>query len=146
MSLRFLMGALSLAALSARAGDAVAIGLNPAGVWTAVTYYCSPTPKGGEDYKDESQAREAAARDLRRRDGENPARTEILSSSDTTGFVAIVRGKTVSGRGLIVVGRGKSEAEAETKARAGLNRQGATAKQRVLYRYFSHGAESAAKP
>jgi hypothetical protein len=35
---------LTVAATSASAGDAVAIGYNADGVWTAVMYYCSGTP------------------------------------------------------------------------------------------------------
>ncbi len=130
----------------ARAGDAVAIGYNAAGVWTTVTYYRSSTAKGGKDYKDEAQARAAVVRDLQRRDGENLARTEILSSSDSTGFAAVVRGETQSGSDTTVVGRGKSQPEAEAKALVDLNRQGATVKQKIVYRYFSHGVDSTEKP
>ena len=42
---------------AARAGDALAIGYNKDGIWTAVTYYSSSTPKGGADYKSEADAR-----------------------------------------------------------------------------------------
>src|ERR1700737_5217047 len=50
------------------AGDAVAIGYNAEGVWTAVTYYASSTPKGGgKDYKTEKEAQELALRDVRKR-------------------------------------------------------------------------------
>lgn len=138
--------AIFFATLPARAGDAVAMGYNSEGVWTTVTYYCSSTPKGGKDYKDESGAREAVVRDLRRREGEKLARTEILASSDSTGFVAVARGETKAGSDLTVVARGQSQAEAETKVLADLNRQGATAKQKIVYRYFSHGAASTNKP
>jgi hypothetical protein len=134
--------AILFATLPARAGDAVAIGYNSEGVWTTVTYYSSSTPKGGKDYKDEAQAREAVVRDLRRREGEKLARTEILASSDATGFVAVARGETTTGKDLTVVARGKSQTEAEARALADLNRQGATAKQKVVYRYFSHGVDS----
>ena len=133
--------AIFFAALPVSAGDAVAIGYNTEGVWTTVTYYCSSTPKGGRDYKDEAQAREAVVRDLRRRDGDKLARTEILASSDSTGFVAVARGETAAGKDLTVVARGKSQAEAETKALADLNRQSATAKQKMVYRYFSRGSQ-----
>lgn len=139
-------GLLFLRVLPARAGDAVAIAYNSEGVWTTVTYYSSSTAKGGKDYKDESQAREAVAQDLRRREGANLARVEILASSDSTGFVAVARGETAAGKDLTVVGRGKSPAEAETKALADLDRQGATARQKVVYRYFSQGTDFASKP
>jgi hypothetical protein len=145
-TIRTVGGAIFFAALPVRAGDAVAIGYNGEGVWTTVTYYCSSTPKGGKDYKDEAQAREAVTRDLRRRDGEKLARTEILASSDSTGFVAVARGETTAGKDVTLVARAKSQAEAEAKVLADLSRQGATAKQKIVYRYFSHGAESAGKP
>jgi hypothetical protein len=128
------------------AGDAVAIGYNSEGVWTMVTYYCSSTPKGGKDYKDSAQAREAALHDLRRREGENLAKTSVIAESDLTGYAAVARGETQTGKDVTVVGRGKSQEEAEKKARADLNRNGATAKQKIVYRYFSHGADSACKP
>ena len=53
----FLVILLLLLKSSAFAGDAVVIGYNADGVWTAVTYYCSSTPKGGSDYKDQAGAR-----------------------------------------------------------------------------------------
>lgn len=135
-----------LAALSLHAGDAVAIGYNSEGVWIMVTYYGSSTPQGGKDYKDSTQAREAALRDLRRRAGHDMARASVLAESDLTGYVAVARGETQSGKDITVVGRGKSQEEAEKKALADLNRDGATAKQKIVYRYFSHGADSTAKP
>jgi hypothetical protein len=128
------------------AGDAVAIGYNAEGVWTMVTYYRSPNPRNGKDYKSEAQAREAAVRDLHRRGAGNLARTEVIASSDATRYVAVARGETKVGTDRTVVGSGKSEAEAEEKALADLNRAGATARQKIIYRYFSHGADSVAKP
>ena len=124
------------------AGDAVAIGYNEGGIWTSVTYYSSATPKGGRDYKTEKEAREEALRDLRARGGEHLARAEILSSSDSTGFAAVARGKDKSGKDLNVVGRGKSQTEADANGFAGLNNAGASAKQKIVYRYFSNGADS----
>jgi len=135
-----------MGALSLHAGDAVAVGYNSEGVWTMVTYYGSSTPKGGKDYKDSTQAREAALRDLRRRGGHEMAKASVIAESDLTGFVAVARGETQSGKDITVVGRGKSQEEAEKKALAGLNAEGATAKQKIVYRYFSHGADSPAKP
>ena len=124
------------------AGDAVAIGYNEQGVWTAVTYYNSSTPKGGRDYKNEAQAREEALRDLRTRAAENLARATVLSSSDSTGYVAVARGKDKAGRDANVVGRGKTQREADEEALRQLKRGGATEKQTIVYRYFSNGAAS----
>jgi hypothetical protein len=123
------------------AGDAVAIGYNADGVWTSVTYYSSGKPKGGSDYKTESEARDEALRDLRKRGGENLARAEILSSSDVTGYVAVARGADKSGKDQNVVGRGKSQREADENAMAELKKAGATKGQKIVYRYFSNGSK-----
>jgi hypothetical protein len=127
-----------------RAGDAVAIGYNSDGVWTAVTYYRSSTPAGGADYKNSAEAREEALRDLRARGGKNLAKASILASSDSTGYFTVARGKNKSGKDVTVVGYAKSQAEADEKALAQLSKAGATDKQEVVYRYFSYGADSAA--
>lgn len=132
--------------LSMRAGDAVAIGYNSEGVWTAVTYYNSSTPKGGRDYKSSAEAREEALRDLRARAGANLAKASIIADSDLTGHVAVARGKTKSGKDVNVASHAPSQAEAEKKAMSDLKRAGATEKQEIVYRYFSYGADSAAKP
>ena len=124
------------------AGDAVAIGYNSEGVWTAVTYYNSSTPRGGKDYKNQKEAEEAAIRDLRRRGEIRAAKENILSSSDSTGFVAVGRG-TIPGHGEVtLVRRGKSQVEADANAFAELNKDGATAEQKIVYRYFSYGTDS----
>ena len=123
------------------AGDAVAIGYNKDGVWTSVTYYASSKPKGGKDYKTEAEAREAATGDLRRRDVVKGARVEILSSSDVTGFVVVGRGTDQSGKDQNVVGRGKTQREADESAMAELKKLGATKNQKTVYRYFSNGTE-----
>ena len=125
------------------AGDAVAIGYNQDGVWTAVTYYRSATPKGGKDYKTEAEARELAARDARRRSEYPPTTIHIFSASDKTGFVAVARGQNKSGTDIHGVGRGKTQAEADAKALKLLSDDGAGAEQKVIYRYFSYGADSA---
>jgi hypothetical protein len=125
-----------------RAGDAVAIGYNPEGVWAMVTYYASSTPNGGKDYKNSSQAREAALLDLGRRLGKTLGKADVISASDKTGFVAVARGQTAAGKDITVVGRGKSQEDAEKEALADLNQAGATAKQKIVYQYFSHGADS----
>jgi hypothetical protein len=129
-------------AASSFAGDAVAIGYNADGVWTSVTYFCSSTPKGGKDYKTQKEAEEAAIRDLRRRGEIRAAKESILSSSDTTGFVAVARGADASGKDVNVVGRGTSQSEADEQAFAQLKQAGATTNQKIVYRYFSHGADS----
>jgi hypothetical protein len=123
-------------------GDAVAIGYNANGVWTSITYFASGTTEGGRDYKNEQEAREAALRDLRRRGDHGNARAEILSSSDSTGFVAVARGTDKSRKDQNVVGRGNSQAEADEKASAQLKRAGATVNQKIVYRYFSNGTDS----
>ena len=107
-----------------------------------VTYYASSTAKGGKDYKDSAQARVAALRDLRRRLGNTLAKGDVIAASDLTGYVAVARGETQSGKDITVVGRAKSREDAEKKALADLNQAGATAKQKIVYHYFSHGADS----
>ena len=124
------------------AGDAVAVGYNSDGIWTAVTYYCSSRPKGSRDYKDSQQARAAALRDLHRRTPEDLAKATILAASDLTGYVAVARGRAESGTETNVAGYGKSQAEADKKAFAQLNQVRATADQKIVYRYFSYGADS----
>ena len=130
---------------SLRAGDAVAVGYNADGVWTAVTYYASGTPKGGADYKDEAGAREAALRDLKSRAGEGVVTTKIIAASDRTAHVAYARGKTRAGEDAHAVGYGASKAEAEQKAFAQLSESGATRARKVIYNYFSHGAAPGAR-
>lgn len=124
------------------AGDAVAVGYNADGVWTAVTYYCSGTAKGGSDYKDESGARAAAVRDLERRAGEGVVTTKVIAASDRTGHFAYARGKTRSGEELHAVGYGATKVEAEGKAFRELDRGGPTVRRKVIYNYFSHGADA----
>jgi hypothetical protein len=138
-----LVGCFCSIVFSAQGGDAVAVGYTSGGTWTAVTYYSSSTPKGGTDYKNSVDARAAALQDLRRRAGENAAKSEILASSDLTTHAVVARAETQSGKDVIVVGYGKSEAEAEKKAANDLKKNGATAKQKIMYRYFSHGEDSA---
>ena len=126
---------------SAFAGDAVAIGYNADGVWTGITYYASARPKGGKDYKVENGAREEAMRDLRRRSSYAATTVTILSSSDSTGFVAVARGKDKSGKDVNVVGRGKTQKDADDNAFAQLKQSSASANQKIVYRYFSYGAD-----
>ena len=124
------------------AGDAVAIGYNANGVWTDVTYFRSATPKGGKDYRTSAQAREFALRDVRRRSQSAVATTHILSSSDSTSFVAVARGKDKSSKDVNVVGRGQTQNQADKEAFAQLSAAGAGAEQKIVYRYFSHGSYS----
>jgi hypothetical protein len=140
-----LVGLLGASASRIRAGDAVVVGYNSDGVWTTWTYYCSSTPKGGRDYKDAGQAREAALRDLHRREGKL-ARTEVLAESDLTGYFACARAKTPTGKDVMVVGYGKSQAEADKEALDKLRRGDGTAEQKIVYRYHSYGADAEGKP
>jgi hypothetical protein len=129
--------------LPAHAGDALALGYNADGVWTAVTYYCSSTPKGGSDYKNEAEAREAAARDLKRRAAEGMVKMEIISASDRSGHFAYARGKAQAGKkDFHTVGFGSSKEEAEKQALQQLTAQGAKLEQKVFFNYFSHGADA----
>ena len=130
------------AAASAAAGDAVAIGYNKDGVWTDITYYASSTPKGGKDYKVENGAREEAIRDLRKRTAYGAITFSILSSSDSTGFAAVARGADKLGKDINVVGRGKSQKEADENALAELKKTGATKNPTIVYRYFSNGSDA----
>ena len=133
---------LGLTGLVAQAGDAVAIGYNDKGVWTAVMYYSSGTPKGGSDYKDAAGAREAALKDLKKRAGEQQATSKIIASSDKTGNFAVASArasKAADAKDIFAVGYGKSAEEAERDVFAQLARQKATEKKKVHYRYFSHG-------
>ncbi|HST31549.1 MAG TPA: hypothetical protein VLK27_12010 [Chthoniobacterales bacterium] len=143
LTIRLLLSSLILAPSSSflLAGDAVAIGYNADGIWTSVTYYSSGKPKGAPDYKTEADARQEALRDLRKRGGEGLARAEILSLSDTTGFVAVGRGTDKARKDQNVVGRGKKQKEADESAMAELNQRGATKNQKIVYHYFSHGAD-----
>ena len=127
-------------ATCAIAGDAVVVGYNQDGIWTAVTYFRSATPKGGKDYRTSEQARESALRDLRRRSQYPATQTSVLSSSDRTGFVAVARGHDQDGRDFHAVGRGKSQSEADRKAFNLLNEAGAGAEEKIIYRYFTYGA------
>ena len=136
------LACLTFAATNLRAGDAVAVAYNAEGLWSAVTYYCSSAPEGGPDYKDSVAASEAALRDLKRRAGENLAKSSVIASSDKTGNFAVARGKNTAGKETIVVGYGKSPADAERAALAKLDSSHAAKNQTVMYRYFSFGSDS----
>jgi hypothetical protein len=127
------------------AGDAIAIGYKYDGVWTAVTYNRSSTPKGGPHYHDAVQACTFAVRDLHVRANDYLVRAEIIGKSDRTGYVAVAQGKAVAkNKDVTAVGRGTSQAEADQKALALLNANGVTENEQIVYRYFSYGADSTA--
>ena len=128
-----------------RAGDAIAIGYNYAGIWTALTYNRSSTPKGGAHYHDAQRAREFALRDLCVRASEELARTKIIGQSDQTGYVTIARGRAFKpqDKDVTAIGRGKSQEEADANAVKKLNDDKATTNQELVYRYFSYGDDSA---
>ena len=127
------------------AGDAIAIGYKYDGVWTAVTYNRSSTPKGGPHYHDAVQACTFAVRDLHIRASDYLVRTAIVGQSDETGYVAVAQGKAIArNKDVTGVGRGKSQAEADEKALELLNANGVTENEQIVYRYFSYGADSGA--
>jgi hypothetical protein len=128
------------------AGDAVVIGYNYDGVWSAVTYNCSSTPKGGLHYHDSAQARAFAVRDLWYRATDNLARTEIVGQSDLTGYVAVAQGKAITrNKDVTAVGRGKSQNEADNNALKLLAARDATTEPAIVYRYFSYGSDSGSR-
>ena len=143
LSIAVLCSSLLLAPCSSLvAGDAVAIGYNADGVWTAVTYFRSATSKGGKDYKTEEQAREFAMRDIRRRSQYPPTTVRVFSASEKTGYVAVARGQNKSGTDIHGVGRGQSQGEADHKALELLSAAGAGTEEKIVYRYFSYGGPS----
>ena len=94
---RFALGALFLCLIAATvcAGDAVAIGYNYEGGWTAVTYNRSSMPKGGPNYHNSTRACEFDVRDLWARASEYLLRTKIVRQSDRTGYVSVAQGKAI---------------------------------------------------
>ncbi len=125
------------------AGDAIAIGYNCYGVWTAVTYNRSSTPKGGPHYHDATQARIFARRDLYVRASEDLAWTKIIGESNRTGYVAVARGRaTKVNKDITTIGRGKSQMEADGNALKKLDDTEGTTNEKIVYRYFSYGADS----
>jgi hypothetical protein len=129
------------------AGDAIVIGYNYDGAWSAVTYNRSSTPKGGPHYHDSVQAALFATHDLWVRASEYLARTEILGQSDKTGYVAVARGKAVErNKDVTAVGRGKTQSEADQNALKKLTDREATTEAAIVYRYFSYGTDSGSRP
>jgi hypothetical protein len=134
---------LCLIGRQASAGDAIAMGYDYDGVWTAVTYFRSSTPKDGHHYWNAAQACIFAVRDLSIRTPENLVRTKIIGQSDRTGYVTVAHGAVAdANQGVTAVGRGKSQNEADENALKQLNERKATTDERVVYRYFSYGTNS----
>ena len=138
---------LALVAPTLQAGDAIAIGYNGSGVWTAVTFNRSSTPKGGLHYHDSTEACARAMRDLQLRAGEDIARMQILGQSNRTGFVTVARARStkISSEGpldVTAIGRGKSQIEADRNAFQKLTNSQGTIDQKIVYQYFSYGSDS----
>ena len=142
---RFLLATLlCLLARQLSAGDAIVMGYNYDGVWTAVTYYRSSTPKNGHHYWNATEACTRAERDLRTRAGKELARTKIIGQSDRTGYVTVARGSVAdANKGITAIGRGQSQKEADENALKKLKAIETTANEKVVYRYFSYGMDSA---
>jgi hypothetical protein len=125
------------------AGDAIAIGYNYDGAWSAVTYNRSSTPKGSLHYHGSAQACAFAVRDLWVRASDNLARTEIVGRSDRTGYVSVAQGKSITrNKDVTAVGRGKSQNEADRNAMKKLSDRDAMAEAAIVYQYFSYGDDS----
>jgi len=126
------------------AGDAVAVGYNKNGIWTAVTYSCSSKPKGDpQHYRDAAQACAAAEKDLHVRAHKGLVRIKIIDQSDRTGYVAVGRGrKTSMPHEVSMVGRGKSQLEADEQVMRLLRQSHAATDEQIIFRYFSYGADS----
>ena len=70
----------------------------------------------------------------------------MLAESDLTGYFACARAKAPAGKDVMVVGFGKSQAEADKEALNKLRRGDGAAEQKIVYRYHSYGADSEGKP
>lgn len=138
---------LCLTARRLSAGDAIAMAYNIDGVWTAVTYFHSSTPKNGHHYWNAAEACTFAERDLRNRASEYLARTKIIGQSDRTGYVTVARAnKANTFKDVIAIGRGQSQTEADENALQKLKEREATENNKIVYRYFSYGADSEVHP
>jgi hypothetical protein len=138
---------LCLIARQVSAGDAIAMGFDYDGVWTAVTYFRSSTPKEGHHYWNAAEACVFAQRDLRIRANEGLARTKIIGQSDRTGYVAVARGNVAdANKDVTAIGRGKSQKEADENALMKLNEREATENEKIVYRYFSYGSDFGVHP
>ena len=136
----------SLFVFQARAGDAVAMAYNSGGVWTAVTYIRSTTPKGGPHYHDSTEAGASARQDLHRRAGTDLFRTKVIGQSDRTCYVTVARGKSPKPKTCVtVIGRGKTQSEADQNALQQLS-HAVAADETIVYQYFSYGSEDSPHP
>jgi hypothetical protein len=129
------------------AGDAIAMAYNVDGVWTAVTYFHSSTPKNGHRYWDAAAACIFAQRDLRLRASEGLARTKIIGQSDRTGYVTVARASVAdANKDITAIGRGKSQKEADENALKKLKDIEGTTNEKIVYQYFSYGANFGVRP
>jgi hypothetical protein len=134
---------LCLLARQAPAGDAIAMGYNYDGVWTAITYFRSSTPKNGHHYWSATEACIRAKSDLRIRAGRELAWTKIIGQSDRTGYVTVARGTVAyTNKGITAIGRGKSQKEADENALKKMRGTEMMMNEKIVYRYFSYGVDS----
>jgi hypothetical protein len=144
MSIKIIFtGMLFLLAVShVEAGDAVAMAYDSNGVWTAVTYIRSTTPKGGAHYHDSTEAAASARQDLHRRAATYLFRTKVIGQSDRTCYVTVARGNSPKpNTSVTVIGRGKTQSEADQDALQQLS-HAAAADEKIVYQYFSYGSDS----
>jgi hypothetical protein len=149
MSIKFIFTGMlcSLCVFQARAGDAVAMAYNSDGVWTALTYIRSTTPKSGAHYHDSTEAGASARQDLHRRAGTDLFRTKVIGQSDRTCYVTIARGKSPKPNTCVtVIGRGKTQPEADQDALQQLSHAAAAADEKIVYQYFSYGSDANDSP
>ncbi len=133
----------SLLFSQAQAGDAVAMAYNSDGVWTAVTYIRSTTPKGGAHYHESTEAASSARQDLHRRAGTDVFRTKVIGQSDRTCYVTVARGKSSKPNTCVtVIGRGDTQSQADQDALQQLSHAAAAADEKIVYQYFSYGTDS----
>jgi len=134
----------------ARAGDAIAMGYNWAGVCTTISHNRSSTPKGGAHYHSAAQACASALHDLHARGDQQTVRSKIIGQSDRTGYVAVAQGRKVASANSVnvvtVIGRGKTQADADQNAFQLLADRAVTDEKTIIYKYFSYGSDSAAAP
>jgi hypothetical protein len=136
----------SLIVSQTQAGDAVAMAYNSDGVWTALTYIRSTTPKGGAHYHDSTEAGASARQDLHRRAGTDLFRTKVIGQSDRTCYVTVARGNSLKPNTCVtVIGRGKTQSQADQDALQKLG-HAAAADETIVYQYFSYGSEDSTHP
>jgi hypothetical protein len=104
-----------------------------------VSYYRSSTRKGLWDYK---SAADACAYVLLKMKGLGAKDPQIIYSSDLTGYFTVAEAANESGVGHVSIGYGPAQVAADANAYELLNTGGYTAKQRIIYRFFSNGSQS----